>query len=135
MDEGTGIIEVAAAELVHGLLIEAMEFIHDIHIIAGPFRFFPLEKHLKFAKAVEVQFLGKADDCRRRNVTGLGQLMNRAVADGSAVLQNVLPDSHVRIVEFLAMGIDEFGKLHGWFPLHETGPGGKLRRGRAIVSL
>ena len=60
-----------------------MEFIHDIRIIAGTFRLFPLEEHLKFAKAVEVQFLGKADDCRRRNVTGLGQLMNRAVADAA----------------------------------------------------
>ena len=105
MDEGAGVIEIAAAELVHGLLIETMEFIHDIRIIAGTFRLFPLEEHLKFAKAVEVQFLGKADDRRRRNVTGLGQLMNRAVADGSAVLQNVLPDSHIRIVEFLALSL------------------------------
>ena len=51
------------------------------------------------------------------------------------MLQDVLPDSHIRIIELLTMGVDEFGKLHGWFPLHETGPGGKIRRGRVIVSL
>ena len=135
MDEGAGVIEVTAAKLIHGLFIEAMEFIHDIRIIAGNFRFFPLEEHLEFTETVEVQFLGKADDGRRRDMTGLGQFMDRAVADGGAVLQDVLPDSHIRVVELLAVGVDEFGELHGWFPLHETGPGGKIRRGRVIVSL
>ena len=53
MDEGAGAIEVTAAELVHGLFIEALEFVHDIRIIAGNFRFFPLEEHLEFTEAVE----------------------------------------------------------------------------------
>ena len=57
------------------------------------------------------------------------------MADSGTVLQDVLPYPHIRIIELLTMGVDEFGKLHGWFPLHETGPGGKIRRGRVIVSL
>lgn len=48
--------------------------------------------------------------------------MNLAVADSCPVLQNILPDSHIRIVEILAMGIDEFGKLHSWFPLTKQAP-------------
>ena len=76
MDKSAGTIEVTAAELVDSLFIEMLEFIHDIRIIAGNFRLFPLEKHLEFAKAIEAQFWGKADNRRRRNVTGLGQLMD-----------------------------------------------------------
>ena len=59
MDEGAGAIEVTAAELVHGLFIEALELVHDIRIIAGNFRFFPLEEHLEFTEAVEANFWAK----------------------------------------------------------------------------
>ena len=131
MHEAAGTVEVALEDLLARLQVEVAEVVEHIGVVMRLLHLLHLENGLELTEAVEPKLLREAHDGRARDAAGAREFMDGNMASGRTMLQDVLPDDHIRVVQSLAVGIDEFVETHKGV-LHLTCKQGKSEQAERL---